>query len=881
MDRSLRAGITAFKAGDNTTATALFSKVVRGNPKLAEGWFWLGKVAPEREKQRYCFRRALKLDPDYAEARQELVLLGDIAPESKPAPSPKPSPSPFVLDDEPASASPSPFSFDFEEEEEETVLPPPPPQKAEDVFSAAAFSWEEPESAPARADSLPTEDAFMADLDAVETAPFEEEVEDKSQASKAKSGMPRRQRVILVALVIGAVLSILGLSAFFFLYQPDFLFLFFPPTPTLTPPPSPTPTLAPTPTLLPFSTMEMAAYTPSFEESACTFSISEGENVTCGFVTVPEDRYGDVNDTIRLAVTIYAAREPEASAPPIVYLQGGPGKNAILPLSDNDDLIASLNQTQDFIVFDQRGTGLSEPVLDCPDLKALYQDIGVQQLPFAEREAQYTEAATLCRDEHLQAGVNLAAYNSFASAQDIKDILQVRGYEKATLLGVSYGTRLAQVFMREYPELVHAAILDSPIPVDAKVYHERVANSEYALSTLFAGCAADPACAAAYPNLENDLLSFVSELNQVPLRVNLTLPGGVNYKYNLDGRALMNAVLWGMRQPESLPWVPRAIERARMNDISLVLQSLEYASLSVLKVNLGAYLAVSCREQIDFAMMDDTAEESTVRGESIGLGGVYSDSQLFASMCEVWQIEKPRPDEHAALVSDVPVLLMAGEYDSATPPLFAEQIAAGLSRATLVNFPAQGHVVNLSQTSACPLQIMEDFIRDPYAAPDTACAAAMPSATFSTPYLGNPPLVVEQVVNYDAGVSTLIPQGWVDLGSGFYYRAKYDQDVTQVGAQKVTSSLEARIASLKNNFNEIGLDSYPAKTAEENIGGLTWTFYTAEFQGNPVDLAFAQSGYDVMMVAMVSHVDEREIYREQLFKAMLENTSVLPSSGDE
>jgi len=214
-------------------------------------------------------------------------------------------------------------------------------------------------------------------------------------------------------------------------------------------PPSPTPIPASLPR------PAMVSYAPVFEPGECQFPIPEGVTVDCGFVIVPENRYGDANDTIRLAVAVYRSRESSAADVPVIYLQGGPGQDAITFMNEDYSLlIEPVIQNRDFIVFDQRGIGFSQPNLDCPDLKTLYMQDLTHQVPTSERTEKYTQTFSQCKEGLESQGVNVSAYNTLESAGDVRDIITALGYRQATLFGVSYGTRLAQAVMRPVEILV-------------------------------------------------------------------------------------------------------------------------------------------------------------------------------------------------------------------------------------------------------------------------------------------------------------------------------------------------------------------------------------------------------------------------------------------
>ena len=74
-------------------------------------------------------------------------------------------------------------------------------------------------------------------------------------------------------------------------------------------------------------------YDLGFHEYDCPFEVLQGEEITCGYLTVPQDREIDDGITIDLAVAIIKASGSRPRQDPILYLEGGPGGSA---LSDPD-----------------------------------------------------------------------------------------------------------------------------------------------------------------------------------------------------------------------------------------------------------------------------------------------------------------------------------------------------------------------------------------------------------------------------------------------------------------------------------------------------------------------------------------------------------------
>ncbi|MCP4873990.1 MAG: hypothetical protein GY896_00770, partial [Gammaproteobacteria bacterium] len=106
-----------------------------------------------------------------------------------------------------------------------------------------------------------------------------------------------------------------------------------------------------------------------FEPTNCWVEVDSKAKTDCGWLKVPEDWDNPRGQKLKLPVVIYRAIEPDSSLSPVIFLAGGPGGH---PLGDNGKYMNLWRREADFgfpgrtlIVFDQRGTGLSSPKLDC------------------------------------------------------------------------------------------------------------------------------------------------------------------------------------------------------------------------------------------------------------------------------------------------------------------------------------------------------------------------------------------------------------------------------------------------------------------------------------------------------------------------------------
>jgi pimeloyl-ACP methyl ester carboxylesterase len=307
---------------------------------------------------------------------------------------------------------------------------------------------------------------------------------------------------------------------------------------------TPTEAIPSTPEGMPTAQPE-AAYTPKLEARPCnsynpSVQDREGETYACGVMIVPQDREQPAGQTMDPTTQVevkYAILKSLAENPrpdPILFLSGGPGNSALYPdgFVELAARFGPMRETRDIILFDQRGVGMSVPALECSALPII-EDEGRK----AELLAEYTARTGVDPNEDNQGtvdcviglwdqGVELSNFTSAASAADTVDLMRAlaaaHGYEGYNLYGISYGTRLAETIMRDYPtfDLVRTITFDSvfPRPVgefDAAYYIGKHEMFEY----VFQACAADAGCNEAYPDLAVRFTALVEKLNASPLKL--------------------------------------------------------------------------------------------------------------------------------------------------------------------------------------------------------------------------------------------------------------------------------------------------------------------------------------------------------------------------
>lgn len=457
-----------------------------------------------------------------------------------------------------------------------------------------------------------------------------------------------------------------------------------------------------------------------FEPFVCPFHHADLA-ITCGHLVVPANRDNPHSARIRVAVSIVHAPAPNP-AEPLIYLSGGPGSSALDHTVVFSQAWASFIGNRDIMFIDQRGTGYSQPSLTCPESIEVDDRLLMYGSTRAERARAESEAALRCHERWNAEGVHCTDYHSAASAADIHDLLAVLGYDQATLFGISYGTRLALTMMRDYPESVRAAVLDSVYPPHVNLYAGMPEYINRTFSLIFNACAAQPPCRTAYPNLEQMFARVVAQLDASPVTIQITnLRAGQPMPLVVDGGGFTEVVFHISYVTDQIPVMPMLIANTLHGDYRLLA---EFQELRLRRkwpgLSIGMYYAVQCNEEIPFTPLDKIhASSAPYPMLRPFFDGVIEHTTHIYDLCDAFGVHSPDPREQEPVASHIPTLLLAGEYDPITPPIWAHQAAQSLQTAFVYEFPGTGHAV--IARGACPANIIRAFLHNPTTAPDGSC----------------------------------------------------------------------------------------------------------------------------------------------------------------
>ncbi|MEE4174037.1 MAG: alpha/beta hydrolase [Xanthomonadales bacterium] len=461
----------------------------------------------------------------------------------------------------------------------------------------------------------------------------------------------------------------------------------------------------------------------TIEFSNCSLSMP-GTPITasarCGFLEVPENPDDPDGRTIRIHVAVGEAGSQTPAQDPLFFFAGGPGQAASETWVMIRSALRKIRKDRDIVMVDQRGTGQSNP-LQCRSEELMDLDA---TLDFE----QITREAERCRDS-LDADPRF--YTTTVAMQDIDAVRRAMGYEQINLMGVSYGTRAAQVYLRQFPDTVRTVVLDSVVPMQLALGQEHAPMLDAAVQKVLADCRQDADCDSRFPNQAGALNALLADLRAQPRELTLTHPvTGEVENLTITAETLAVAIRFLSYASESQAMLPLLIHEAvTTGDLSrLAAQAMMVMDSLTESLSRGMELSVMCSE--DYPFLNLAADQSdTILGDIMLRG--------FEAQCSVWPTGVVPDGFHDPVVSEVPVLLLSGERDPVTPPRYADQAAETFDNSLHLVAEGQSHSV---MRHRCLQDVVTDFVNAGTVEDlDTACVDDIAASPFFTTLLGPEP----------------------------------------------------------------------------------------------------------------------------------------------
>jgi pimeloyl-ACP methyl ester carboxylesterase len=431
----------------------------------------------------------------------------------------------------------------------------------------------------------------------------------------------------------------------------------------------------------------------------------------CARMQVPEDPDRPDGRKIELRIGLITAHVAEPEADPIFFLAGGPGQSAV----ESFPMIASgfvrLAEKRHIVLVDQRGTGESNPLRCAGDDGAgafAADDAG------AEAQAAFVRRCLAA----LDGKADPRFYTTGVAVTDLDRVRAAIGAEKINLIGVSYGTRAAQVYLRRYPERVRSMVLDGVVPPDLVLGNEHAQNLEAAVQGIFQRCRDDARCSGAFGDPAEDLEHLQAELREHPIAVDYRDPkSGEALKEELTLGDLGGVVRLFAYSPETAALLPLALhEAANGKPDALLAQSRLVSGDLGEQIMHAMQLSVICSE--DAPYFSARAEDA----DSI-MGTAFVD--VMSAQCAAWPKGVRAVDFHTPQKSDVPALLLSGAFDPVTPPRYGESTVRHFANGRHLTAPGRGHGVI---TAGCVPRLLAEFVADADAGKlDVECLKDLPA----------------------------------------------------------------------------------------------------------------------------------------------------------
>lgn len=444
----------------------------------------------------------------------------------------------------------------------------------------------------------------------------------------------------------------------------------------------------------------------------------------CAAFPVPENRADPHGRVIKLKLAVLRSSAQVASKDMLVFLAGGPGQAATDSAATVASVLRGLRTHRNVLLLDQRGTGGSN-ALQCkePDESAAAADAD-------SFDADRLRAAASECLKQLSSRADPRYYTTTIAAQDLEDVRKALGAPQFDLIGVSYGTRLAQQYLMHYPAAVRSMVLDSVVPNAVALGQDFARNLDDALKAQFARCTAQPACKQQFGDPDQTLYQLRDALRANPHQVSFRDPQTYKtVKRVLNENALASVVRMFAYTPQTAALLPLSIDAAAHGDVGPLLGQAKILSGDLSELaGSGMQYSVMCSEDVDL-LRPRKQDADTILGTQM--------IKAMKAICSVWPRGTRPADFHEPLHTTKPVLLLAGQYDPVTPPRYAEEVAKGLPDARVLVLKGQAHSV---MAAGCAPRLIQHFVEklDPKTL-DASCLDRLQPTPFFIDFNGATP----------------------------------------------------------------------------------------------------------------------------------------------
>jgi pimeloyl-ACP methyl ester carboxylesterase len=458
--------------------------------------------------------------------------------------------------------------------------------------------------------------------------------------------------------------------------------------------------------------------------------IPELKTARCGRLVVPEDRANPNGRTISLSVAIIPAKAAIPKPDPIVWLAGGPGDDALTEIPWA--IAGGLNRNRDVIFMSQRGTYTARPKLTCPVVDRWAEK--TLDMPYDARGTgrAYVAATKKCRAQLLKGGVDLGAYNTLESSNDLDELRQALGVKEWNVYGISYGTDLALSYMRMHPQGIRSVGIDGVFPPPLAGGVASWASAGEGINAIFRACTEAPRCHRRYGDIGATWRRLVRKYEATPRSVRVPVQG-VKGKVAVTisgGMLLQWTVSPGTHLAGKVPADIDALAHGNPVPIASTWAAPKLNPAGIGVLSNGLFSGVSCGEWVPYESVASVVAAGRRAFPTLPRS-IWENAPNLPFMrqnCAAWNVPEVPAEVRDVTHSQIPTLVVDAQYDGQTAASFGPLVARTLPNSTVVTIPNVAHVAFASpspKANACTQQIARSFFDTPGAA-KTGCIAKVP-----------------------------------------------------------------------------------------------------------------------------------------------------------
>lgn len=399
----------------------------------------------------------------------------------------------------------------------------------------------------------------------------------------------------------------------------------------------------------------------------------------CATFLRPENPNKPNGKQIELFVAKLPSNSPNPEADAFTIIQGGPGGSSVDMAISFRQVLNIIRLKRDILIVDQRGTGRSNGLYcDTPD---------EDQISMVFDQAQTAKFTQDCRTK--LADHDLAFYTTSVAVQDLDALRAAAGYQQLTLYGVSYGTRVAQHYLRRFPENTRAIIIDGVVDVGLNLAGAEIARrSQDAFDGMVKRCNQTPSCVNEFGDIAIKFKELRQRLINTPIDLELAHPlTGKSTSHTLSEIDLLGAVRLMPYSTEGIALLPMLIANAHSGHyLSLAAQAIAVTESFSADFATGMHNSVVCAEDAPFVEANAAAKSTNTYFGSDMIDGIRT-------ACENWPKGLIDSDFREPFDSEKPVLILSGETDPITPPANGERAAKMFNNSKHLIVPSHGHGV--------------------------------------------------------------------------------------------------------------------------------------------------------------------------------------------